>query len=251
LRDFMGLEQRAGGVIGIGQEEDSRPIAQRAQRLGQGEPHFAVVAQGVHARIKKHGVDAVHGESGVGQEDFVTRRYEGVEHQAQGFVCAVGKHQFLRTDAECPRQPPPRGLVLRVHGDVSCGNPHQRGAHRRRTAEGVLVVVEAQEALAAFADAELGGHALDGRARLDASLHRAPCGLDSRNADCEGLCGQALRARQRQFPFPAPKEKTREHRTVPAGLMSAFLKRATHTPHARAGAVRMAVMTVKYSHQAG
>src|SRR5205807_2285009 len=112
--------------------------------------HFFIVANRNDARTRHLRKKAIHRKGWFRNEYGIARLDEDLHEQAQRVIHAIGKQHFRRPHAKIRRQAAKRVLILGIHGQLLGRDFPQRAHHGGRTADGVLVEIEPQLALAPF-----------------------------------------------------------------------------------------------------
>ena len=165
-------DARAGGVVGIGQQDGARPrgdgIQHQLEREFQARRRVRDLGD---LRARHLRIEAVHGVGRLEQEHFLAVVHVGVDEHLDGFVGAVGEGELLR-------------LYVEVRGDGLFGRAIfgidrqlrgvetflQSGDHVRRAAHGVLIEIEAELVGAAGGGWRIRRHGEDGGPGLDGAL---------------------------------------------------------------------------------
>src|SRR6516225_5473959 len=152
LFDRSRLNQRAGGIVGIRQEENTWLSSQRGQEFSEWQLHLRVVVQGFDARPRNFRIVAVHWERWLTDEDVALGIDKSIKENAEGIVAAVCQKQFLGVYPEVLRQLS-RGLgIFRISRDFLFREPLDRLPRDGAATNGVLVKIEAN-----FTDTSLRG----------------------------------------------------------------------------------------------
>ena len=170
--DAKQTESGAGGIVGVGENDRAGIGRDGIEDLLERKFHLRLRVGDLRDLGAGHfGIEAVHGVGGLEDEHFLAVVDVGVDEDLDGFVGAVGEAELVGRDVEVARDGFLGGGVLGVDGEPGRGEVVlERGDDLGRTADGVLVEIQAEFVGATAGGRRVGRHADDGGTGLDGAF---------------------------------------------------------------------------------